>query len=107
MGHPAKGGTKKSNRDHESQRRQRTGGVVAGGCEVDTPANKRQCRGLRHGEEEEVADAMATTEKDAVVARTVAAEWDCVGQQKLGASADNGRWRDERWRRTVDKQMGS
>ncbi len=107
MGRPAKGGTQKSNRDHESQRRWRTGGVVAGGREVDTPANERRCRSERHGEEEEVADAMATTEEDAAVAGTVAAGSDCVGQQKLGASVDNGRWRDERWMRMVDKQMVS
>ncbi len=74
---------------------------------MDTPANERRCRGERHGEEEEVADAMATTEEDAAVAGTVEAGWDCVGQQELGASVDNGRWRDERWRQMVDKQMVS
>jgi hypothetical protein len=74
---------------------------------VDTPANERWCRGERHGEEEKVADAMATMEEDAAVAGVVAAGWDCVGQQELRASVDNGRWRDERWRRTVDKQMVS
>ena len=74
---------------------------------MDTPANERWCRGERRGEEEKVADAMATTEEDAAVAGTVAAGWDCVGQQELRASVDNGRWRDERWRRTVDKQMVS
>ncbi len=74
---------------------------------MDTPANERRCSGERHGEEEEVADAMATTEEDAAVARTVAAGWDYGGQQELGASVDNGRWRDERWRRTVEKQMVS
>ncbi len=107
MGRPAKGETQQSNRDHESQRRRRTGGVIAGGREVDTPANKRRCHGERHGEEEKVADAMATTEEDAAVAGLVAAGWDCVGQLELRASVDNGWWRDERWRRTVDKQMVS
>jgi hypothetical protein len=61
---------------------------------VDTPANERRCHGERHGEEEEVADAMATTEEDAAVAGMVVTGWDCVGQQVLGASVDNsnGRW---------------
>jgi hypothetical protein len=72
----AMGGTQQSNRDKESQRRRRTGGVVAGGCEVDTPANKRRCRNKRHGEEEEVSDAMATTEDDALGLETVAAGWE-------------------------------
>ncbi len=40
---------------------------------MDTPANKRRCRGERHGEEEEVADAMAIMEEDAAVPGTVAA----------------------------------
>jgi hypothetical protein len=62
----ATGGTQQSNRDGESERGQRTGGVVAGGREVDTPANERQCRNERHGEEEEVADTMAMMEEDAV-----------------------------------------
>ncbi len=106
-GCPAKGGAQKSNRDHESQRRWRTGGVVAGTREVDTSANKRRCRGKRHGEEEEVVDAMATTEEDAAVLGTLVAGWDCVGQQEIGASVDNRRSRDKRWRRTVDKQIVS
>ncbi len=105
MGRPTKGGTQQSNRDHESQRRRRTGGVIAGGCEVETSANERWCHGERHGEEEKIADAMATTEEDAAVAGTVAAGWDCVGQQELRASVNNGRWHDKRWRRMVDKQM--
>ncbi len=74
---------------------------------MDTPANERPCRGKRHGEEEKVADTMATTEENAAVAGMVAAAWDCVGQQKLRASVDNGGWRNERWKRTVDKQMVS
>jgi hypothetical protein len=44
--------------------------------EVDTPANKRRCRNERHGEEEEVADAMAMTEEDAAGIETVAAGWE-------------------------------
>ncbi len=32
---------------------------------MDTPANKRLCRNKSHGEEEEVADAMATKGEDA------------------------------------------
>ena len=66
MGRPVKGGTQQSNRDNKGQRRRRTGGVVAGRRQMDTPANERRCRNERHGEEEEVADAMATTEEDAV-----------------------------------------
>ncbi len=66
---------------------------------MDTPANERWCRGKRHGEEEEVTDAMATTEEDVAVTVSVAAGCDCVGKQELGESVDNGRWRDERWRR--------
>jgi hypothetical protein len=85
-----KGGTQQSNRDHESQRCQRTGGVVAGGHEVDTPANERWCHSKRHGEEEEVVDAMATMEDDAAVPATVTTGWDCVGQQELGASVEDG-----------------
>jgi hypothetical protein len=80
MVRPVKGEIQQSNRDHESQRRRRTGGVIAGGREVDTPANERQCRSKRHGEEEKVAEAMATVEEDAAVAGMVAAGWDCVGQ---------------------------
>jgi hypothetical protein len=30
-----------------------------------------------------------------------------MGQQELGASVDNGRWRDKRRRRTVNKQIVS
>jgi hypothetical protein len=30
-------GTQQSNGDDENQRHRRTGGIVAGGCEVDTP----------------------------------------------------------------------
>jgi hypothetical protein len=63
------------NRDDKSQRRQRTRGVVAGGHEVDTPANKRWSRNKRHGEDEEVSDAKATTEEDAAGVGTVAAGW--------------------------------
>ena len=65
---PVKGGTQQSNRNSKSQRRQRTAGIVASRSWVDTPtpANKRWCRNERHCEEEEVADAMATTEGDAV-----------------------------------------
>ncbi len=69
----ATGGTQQSNRDDESERRRRTGGVVPGGREVDTPANKRQCRNERHGEEEEVTDAMAMMEEDAAGVGMVAA----------------------------------
>jgi hypothetical protein len=65
---PVKGGTQQSNRNNKSQRRQRTAGIVASrnGVDTPTPANKRRCRNERHWEEEEVADAMATTEEDAV-----------------------------------------
>ncbi len=52
------------------------GGIVAGGREVDTPANKRRCRNKRLWEEEEVADAMATTEEDAAGVGTVASGWE-------------------------------
>jgi hypothetical protein len=38
------------------------------------PANKRQCHNKRHGEEEEVADAIAMTEEDAAGVGIVAAE---------------------------------
>ena len=69
-------GTQQSNRDNESEWGRRTGGVVVGGCEVDTPANKRQCRNERYGEEEEVADAMATTKEDAAGIGTVLAGWE-------------------------------
>jgi hypothetical protein len=72
----ATGGTQQSNRDDESERGRRTGGAVAGGREVDTPANDRRCRNKRHGEEEEVPDAMAMTEKDTVGVGTVAAGWE-------------------------------
>jgi hypothetical protein len=72
----AMGGTQQSNRDNESERRRRMGGIVAGGCEVDTPANKRQCLNKRHGEEVEVADAMAMTEEDAAGVGTVRAGWE-------------------------------
>ncbi len=41
---------------------------------MDTPANKRQCRNKRHGEEEEVADAITMKEEDAAGVGTVAAE---------------------------------
>jgi hypothetical protein len=51
------------------------GGVVASGREVDMPANKRRCHNKRHGEEKEVADAMATMEEDAVGIGMVAAGW--------------------------------
>ncbi len=33
---------------------------------MDTPANERRCRNRRHGEEEEVTDAMALMEEDVV-----------------------------------------
>ncbi len=84
---------------------------------MDTPANERWCHDERHDEEMEVADAMATTEEDAVGVGTVAAGWegeddetvieDYVGQQEVGASVDNGRWWDKMRRRTVNKQMVS
>ncbi len=84
---------------------------------MDTPANKRRCQDKRHEEEMEVADAMVTTEEDAAGIGTVATGWedednetrieDYVGQQKLGASVDNGRWCDKRRRRTVKKQKVS
>ncbi len=61
----AMGGTQQSNRDYKSERCRRTGGVVTGGHEVDTPANEKQCHNKRHGEEEEVADAMVTMKEDA------------------------------------------
>ena len=52
-GRPVKGGgVQQSNKDNESQMRRRTGGVVAGGCEVETSANERSCRDKRHGEQE-------------------------------------------------------
>ncbi len=38
-----KRGTRQSNRHHKSQGCRRTGGVVAGGRELDMPANKRWC----------------------------------------------------------------
>ncbi len=41
--------------------------------EVDMPANKRRCHNKRHGEEEEVADAMAMTEEDTAGVEMVAA----------------------------------
>ncbi len=65
---PVKGGTQQSNRNSKSQRDQRTAGINASRSWVDTPtpANKRWCRKERHWEEEEVTDAMATTEEDAV-----------------------------------------
>ncbi len=44
--------------------------------EGDTPANKRRCRNERHGEKEEVADAMAMMEKDAAGVGMVAAGWE-------------------------------
>ncbi len=72
----ATGGTQQSNIDDRSQRRRRTGGVVAGRREVDTPANKRRCRNKRHGKEKEVADAMATIEEDAASVGTTAAGWE-------------------------------
>jgi hypothetical protein len=40
------------------------------------PANERRCRNKRHGEEEEVADAMLTTEEDAAGVGLVAAGWE-------------------------------
>jgi hypothetical protein len=43
---------------------------------VDTPANKRWCCHKRHGEEENIADPMATTEEDAAGIGMVAAGWD-------------------------------
>ncbi len=52
------------------------GGIVAGGLEVDTPSNKRQCHNKRHGMEEEVMDATVTKEEHAVSIKTVAAGWD-------------------------------
>ncbi len=61
------------NRDIKRERRRRRGGVVAGRREVDTPANERRCRNKRHGEEEEVTDAMAIMEEDAVGIRMMAA----------------------------------
>ncbi len=53
-----------------------TGGIVTSRREVDTPANKRRCRNKQHGEEEEVADAMATTKEDAAGIGTVLAGWE-------------------------------
>jgi hypothetical protein len=43
---------------------------------VDTPANKRQCSNKRHGEEEDIADAMAMTEEDAAGVGTVTSGWE-------------------------------
>jgi hypothetical protein len=43
-------------------------------CEVDTPANKRQCCNKRHGMKKEVIDAMAMKEDDAEGIETMAAE---------------------------------
>ncbi len=43
---------------------------------MDTPANERRCRNERHGEEAEVADAMATTEEDAEGVGTMPAGWE-------------------------------
>ncbi len=100
-------GTQQSNRDKESQRRWRTGGIVSGGHEVDTPANQRWCRNKRHGEKEEVIDAMAMMEKDAAGVGTVAAGWedkdDKTGKRttwddKIWGHLNNGQWRDKRWR---------
>jgi hypothetical protein len=75
-GLPAKGVTQQSNRDDKNQRHRRTRGIVPGGHEVDMPAKWGWCCDERHGEEVEVAVAMATAEEDAAVARTVAAGWD-------------------------------
>ncbi len=66
-------GTQQSNRDNERERRQRTGGVVVGRHEVDMPANKRRCRNMRCGEEEDITDAMAMMEEDATGIGTVTA----------------------------------
>jgi hypothetical protein len=52
------------------------GGVAADKHEVKMPANKRGCSNKRHREEEEVTDAMATTEEDATGIGTVAAGWE-------------------------------
>jgi hypothetical protein len=49
------------------------GGIVTSGREVDTPANKRRCCNKKHGEEEDIADAMAMTEEDAAGIGTMAA----------------------------------
>jgi hypothetical protein len=43
---------------------------------VDTPAHERWCCNERHGEEEEVADAMGAIKEDAAGIVTVAAEWE-------------------------------
>jgi hypothetical protein len=52
------------------------GELVASGHEVNTPAKEKQCRNKRHGEEEEVADAMAMAEEDAAGIGRVAAGLD-------------------------------
>ncbi len=72
----AMGGTQQSIRDNTIERRQRMIGVVAGKHEVDMSENERRCRNERHGEEEEVADAMAMTEEDVAGIGTVAAGWE-------------------------------
>jgi hypothetical protein len=43
---------------------------------VDTPANERQCCNVRHGEEEEVADAMAMKKEDEAGIGTMAIGWE-------------------------------
>jgi hypothetical protein len=59
-----------------TQQPAREQGGATRGCGLDMPANKRRCRGERHEEEMEVANAMATMEEDAVGVRTVAAWWE-------------------------------
>ncbi len=54
--------------------REQGGATRSGG--LDMPANKRWCRGKRHEEEMEVANAMATMEEDAVGIRTLVAGWE-------------------------------
>ncbi len=64
------------NNQIETTRVKGTRGWEAKSVEVDTPANKRRCHNKRHGEEEEVTDAMAMTEEDAAGIGTVAAGWE-------------------------------
>jgi hypothetical protein len=60
---------------------------------VDTPANKRWCHKERHGEEEEVADAMAMTEDDAAGIGSVAAGWeDEYNKTKWRTTWDSKSW---------------
>jgi hypothetical protein len=87
------GGSQQSNRDDEGERRQRRGGIVAGGCEVDRPANKRLCHKERHAEEEEVGDPMATTGEDAAGMGMVAAGWDDDDNETREMTA----WVNKRW----------